>query len=241
MSRFLPMRQSHTVAVSITALTRYAAVGGLFLLSGSIISGAPAAAPRAWAMLEQGVGSSEKDSRARAVESMGLLVKNDRARKLAEARLKDDEPEVRAAAATTLGQIGLKASVPALTAAAHDQEAEVVFASAASLLKLGEPAAYRVYYAVLTGEKKTGEPLLESQLKMLKDPEALARIGFEQGIGFIPFGGMGLAVFKAFRADKVSPVRAAAAQRLVTDPDPASGRALAKAASDENGSFARLR
>jgi HEAT repeat protein len=115
----------------------------------------------------------------------------------------------------------------------HDKEAGVVFACASSLLQLGDPSAYRVYYAVLTGERKTGEPLLESQLKMLKDPEALARIGFEQGIGFIPFGGIGLTVFKSFRADNISPVRAAAAQRLVGDPDPASGRALAKAASDE--------
>jgi HEAT repeat protein len=98
---------------------------------------------------------------------------------------------------------------------------------------LGDQTAYRVYYAVLTGERKTGEPLLESQLKMLKDPQALARVGFEQGIGFIPFGGIGLTVFKSFHADSVSPVRAAAAQRLARDPDPASGRALVKAASDE--------
>jgi hypothetical protein len=27
---------------------------------------------------------------------------------------------------------------------------------------------------------------------MLTDPDALARIGFEQGIGFIPFGGIGV-------------------------------------------------
>jgi len=167
------------------------------------------------------------------MESLGLLVRNDRARKLAESKLKDDDPSVRAAAATSLGQIGLKTSVPALIDAAHDKEAEVVFASGAALLKLGNLEAYRIYYAVLTGEKKTGEPLLESQLKMLKDPDALARIGFEQGIGFIPFGGIGLTVFKSFRADNVSPVRAAAAQRLASDPDPASGRALAAATADE--------
>ena len=98
---------------------------------------------------------------------------------------------MRAAAATALGQIGLKTATPALTSALHDTEAGVVFACASSLLRLGDATAYRVYYAVLTGERKTGEPLLESQLKMLKDPEALARIGFEQGIGFIPLAGLG--------------------------------------------------
>jgi len=38
---------------------------------------------------------------------------------------------------------------------------------------------------------------------------------------------------ESFRQDTVSPVRAAAAQRLAADPDPASGRALANATKDE--------
>jgi len=196
-------------------------------------SPAPTHSARAWTILEQGAAGDSDDTRSRAVESLGLLVKNDRARKLAESKLKDEKPEVRAAAATALGQIGLKTATPALISAGHDKEAGVVFACASALLHLGDPSAYRVYYAVLTGERKTGEPLVESQLKMLKDPEALARIGFEQGIGFIPFGGIGLTVFKSFHADNVSPVRAAAAQRLASDPDPASGRALAAATADE--------
>jgi HEAT repeat protein len=124
-------------------------------------------------------------------------------------------------------------AAPALQRAVQDPDAEVVFASASALLKLGDPAGYRVYYAVLTGQRKTGEPLVESQLKMLKDPEALARIGLEQGIGFVPFGGIGLQSVKSLRQDNVSPVRAAAAQRLAGDPDPASGQALVAAAADD--------
>lgn len=70
-------------------------------------------------------------------------------------------------------------------------------------------------------------------MEMLKDPGTLAKVGFETGIGFIPFGGIGYKAFRSFHQDNVSPVRAAAAQRLVTDPDPASGTALAAAASDD--------
>jgi HEAT repeat protein len=196
-------------------------------------AGAQGSAERAWAILGQGVADAKGDTRATAVAALGLLVKEDRARTLAESRLGDAEPAVRAAAATALGQIELKTASPALTKAVQDPQAEVVFAAAGALLRLGDSAAYRVYYAVLTGERKTGEPLLESQLKLLKDPNALAQIGFEQGIGFIPFGGIGLQVFKSFRQDNVSPVRAAAAQRLAADPDPASGRALVRASADE--------
>ena len=126
-----------------------------------------------------------------ALHALGLLVKNDRARTLAESKLADPKPAVRAAAAEALGQIGLPASVPALKAMVKDKESEVVFSATSALFHLGDPSAFQVYYAVLTGQRKTGEPLLQSQMEMLKDPNALAKIGFEAGIGFIPFGGMG--------------------------------------------------
>lgn len=189
---------------------------------------------RAWGMLQTGAVADHRDTRTRAVEALGLLVKDDRARRLAESRLTDQEADVRAAAATTLGQIALTASVPALKKLLQDQETEVVFAATGALLQLGDPTAFQVYYAVLTGERKTGEPLLESQMKMLKDPDALARIGLETGAGFIPFGGISYKVVKTLTRDNVSPVRAVAAQKLAADPDPRSGQALVAAANDEH-------
>ena len=197
------------------------------------MSFAQAPVTRAWTLLEQGASSSSDDTRGNAVEALGLLVRSTRARRLVETALNDKDPAVRAAAATSLGQIGLRASIPPLTESVNDKDAEVVIAAAGALLRLGDLSAYHVYYAVLTGERKARKPLLESQLKLLKDPATLARVGFEQGVGFIPFGGMGLKVVKSFRQDNVSPVRAAAAQRLAADPDPDSGRALVAATSDE--------
>jgi HEAT repeat protein len=201
-------------------------------LSATVVN-AQTPSDRAWTVLQNGLTSGEHETRVRAVEGLGLIVKNDRARQLAEAALKDGATDVRAAAATALGQIAIKSSVPRLIEAVHDAETEVVFSAASALLALGDPAAYQVYFAVLTGERKSGGKLLESQLDMLKDPDALARIGFETGIGFIPFGGLGYKAVKAFRQDTVSSVRAAAAQKIATDPDPASGKALAAAAGDE--------
>ncbi len=188
---------------------------------------------RAWKILQDGTANADEDTRVAALHALGLLVKNDRARRLAESKLADQQPAVRVAAAEALGQIALPASVPALKAMVKDKESEVVFSATSALYHLGDPSAFQVYYAVLTGQRKTGEPLLESQMDMLKDPDTLARIGFEAGIGFIPFGGIGYKAFKSFRQDNVSPVRAAAAQRLATDPDPNSGKALAAAAADE--------
>lgn len=214
-----------------------ALVGTVFVLlaSQSSVSVAQAAggAPQAWTVLEQGLASQETDTQGKAIQALGLLHLNARAATLVEAHLTDKDSDIRAAAATALGQIGLKSEASKLFAMFADKEGEVVFSAAAALYHLGDKRAYGVYYAVLTGSRKTGQPLVESQMKMLKDPEALAKISLETGVGFIPFGGIGYKVVKSLTQDNVSPVRAAAAQKLALDPDPASGRALVAAASDD--------
>ena len=72
----------------------------------------------------------------------------------------------------------------------------------------------------MIGEKKSGAGLLDEQKKMLNDPKKMAQFGFEQGIGFVPFAGLGYGALKALRKDDESPVQAAAAKMLLKDPDP---------------------
>ena len=204
------------------------------LLAAALALPAPAAAQtaRAWQLLEAGLKDPKHDVRTAAAQALGLAA-DDRARVLAEWVLSDEKEDVRAAGAEALGHIGLPAAVPALKRALKDTDAGVVFSAASALYELKDPSAYEVYYAVLTGERKSGEGLLQSQLDLLKDPQALAKIGFEAGIGFIPFGGIGYKTFKAVTADKTSPVRAAAAHKLVNDPDPRTVQALVSALKDD--------
>jgi HEAT repeat protein len=114
-----------------------------------------------------------------------------------------------------------------------DQDAEVVFAAAAALYTLGDPRAYEFYYAVLTGQRKTGDSLVESQLKMLQDRRAVARMGIQAGLGFVPFGSLGYGLVRSRTKDDTSPVRAAAAQKLIRDPDAKTTDALISTAADE--------
>ena len=107
-----------------------------------------------------------------------------------------------------------------------------MFAAASALYTLGDPQTYDIYFAVLTGERKSGESLLDSQLQMLKDPKAVAQLGFQAGLGFVPFGSLGFSVLKAATKDDTSPVRSAAAQKLIRDPDPKTAQALMTAAAD---------
>jgi len=184
-------------------------------------------------MLETGIGDKNAEKRVLAIRVLGLLPDDSRASRLAEKALEDKEPAVRAAAAIALGQNGSKASCPKLRELLKDNDVGTVIAAAAALKALGDSAAYYVYYAVLTGERKSGGPLLDEQKKMLKDPKKMAQFGFEAGVGFVPFASIGVGAVKGLARDDSSPIRAAAAKDLASDPDPRSGDALVKASTDK--------
>ena len=87
---------------------------------------------------------------------------------------------------------------------------------------------------MLTGKRRGGKGLIREQLGTLKDKKKIAKMGFKEGIGFIPFAGMGYEAFKTVKKNDSSPVRAAAAKQLAQDPDPGTAKALVKATTDKN-------
>jgi HEAT repeat protein len=76
--------------------------------------------------------------------------------------------------------------------------------------------------------------LVAGELDTLRDPKKMALLGFQEGIGFVPFAGIGYGAIKTLVKDDTSPVRAAAARVLADDPDPDSEQALIDAASDKH-------
>ena len=185
---------------------------------------------QAWAVLNQGLTNSNIEKRARAVAELGLLPEDQQAEDAALTALKDQKPEVRAVAAQALGDMQAKSAKPQLLNALHDDDVTVILSAAHSLVLMGDEAGYNVFYAVLTGQQKSGQSLLAQQKKMLDDPRKLAGLGFQTGLGFVPFGGLGLSAFKLITKDDASPVLAAAAITLAKDSDPKSGQAIADAA-----------
>jgi HEAT repeat protein len=196
---------------------------------------AQTAAEKAWAVLQAGLVDKDVSQRATAVRVLGLLEGNPKAAELALTALHDEKPEVRTAAAIALGRLGGKSAAPKLVETIKgEKDVAVVMAGARSLVALGDSAGYAVYYAVLTGERKTGGSLLDEQKKMLSDPKKMAQFGFEQGIGFIPFASLGYGVLKKAKSDDTSLIRAAAAKILAADEDPKSSDALVVAAADKS-------
>jgi hypothetical protein len=84
----------------------------------------------------------------------------------------------------------------------------------------------------LNGERKAGKGPISSKASILTDPKKMAQLGFEEGIGFIPFASIGWGAIKAIRGDDTFPIPAPAAEVLAKDPEAAT-KALTDAAGDK--------
>jgi len=199
----------------------------------SMFSVAQTPQENAWAVLNGGLTNNSPDKRVKAVRVLGELTESRKAEEAALNALKDEKDDVRGAAAQALGDMDAKSAIPQLLNMISDPEPSVILAAAHSLITLGDHRGYSVYYAVLTGEQKTGTSLTEEQKKILKDRKKMAALGFQTGLGFVPFSGLAVGGFKLLTHDDTSPVLAAAALTLAKDPDPKSGEALANAAATQ--------
>ncbi|HVI11046.1 MAG TPA: HEAT repeat domain-containing protein [Candidatus Binatia bacterium] len=204
----------------------------MLLICGAL--GASAAAitgtAKSWAMLENGVKLKNTANRAIAVRALGLLQDDERARALAENALNDSRPEVRTAAVSALGAMHATQSMTKLQAALHDHRLSVVMAAAQALHELGDnTSAFAIYLDVLGGERK-GDSLITEQMDTLRNPKELATIGMEQGMGYVPFAGIGWDAWRYTHKKNPHPPRAIAAAVLANDPDLRTGRSLVRAA-----------
>jgi HEAT repeat protein len=189
---------------------------------------------RAWELLDKGVASQNAETRRIAVSALGLVNNNIHVVRIAEKALRDQNPEVRAAAATALGKMKSRVSIPKLIATLNDKDPEVMLAAAQSLVSFKSEQGYDIYYEVLTGQRKGGKSAAEQELAIVKNPKKLAEMGFKEGIGFVPLGGMGLEVYRALQGGTETGVRAAAAAMLAHDPDPHAATALSDAVGDSS-------
>jgi lipid-binding SYLF domain-containing protein/HEAT repeat protein len=188
----------------------------------------------AWHTLEAACTANKAIDRANATRVLGLIPNDLKATKLAEKALSDPKPEVRVAAAEALGDMNSRKSIPKLKRVLDDSDPSVALAVAHSLRQMHNDNAYEVYSEVLSEKRKGGKGLISSEMSTFSDPKKMAQLGFEEGIGFVPFAGIGWSAIKEVRKDDSSPVRAAAAGVLADDPDPATTKVLEQAAGDKS-------
>ncbi len=181
---------------------------------------------KAWTILDSGVHDSSAAKRAQAVSTLGLIVRDPKAAETAERALEDSNSDVQKAAIAALGEMGSRASLPKIKALLRRSDARNLVAIAAALKKLNDPLGYEIYYEILTGRRKTGGSIFAG----LENRKTLEKMGFEEAVGFIPFGGIGLGAYDYIKQNTgSSDVDAAAATALALDPDPATEKALVQA------------
>ncbi len=195
---------------------------------------------QAWKVLTEAAASSKDEIRAGNARALGLINKNAKAVELLEKALEDKDDDVRSSAATSLGLLKAKSSIPKLVETAKKEtDGNVVLAVAKALTDMDDPMGFAIYYAIVTGERKSGQGLVASQSKMLNDmlknPKSMANMAFQQGMGFVPFGGLAMGAFQAVRSSGKNEVlvKAAAVRTLSKDPDPKSTKALVAATGDK--------
>jgi HEAT repeat protein len=191
---------------------------------------------QAWNILVGGAHASNMDKRANAIQALGLASGDLEAVRLAEDALGDKEALVRGAAAKALGALGSPESIPKLQNLLADKDISVALAVGHALVQLKSNSGYDVYYSLVVGVRKGRTSPITEELNQMKTPVRAIRFAFDQGIGFLPYGGYGMEAYHAWKKRSTAPTRAAAARELAGDPDPRTGQALAKAVSDKDWS-----
>ena len=191
---------------------------------------------QAWNILVGGAHGSNMDKRANAIQALGLASGDLEAVRLAEDALGDKEALVRGAAAKALGALGSPESIPKLQNLLADKDISVALAVGHALVQLKSNSGYDVYYSLVVGVRKGRTSPITEELNQMKTPARAIRFAFDQGIGFLPYGGYGMEAYHDWKKRSTAPTRAAAARELAGDPDPRTGQALAKAVSDKDWS-----
>ena len=215
-----------------------AAFAACWLLIGFASAQAQSPQQLAWNILQAGATNTNSQQRVTAVTALAAITADPKAVTMAEQALQDQNSDVRAAAATTLGLLKATSSIPLLEKALKDTDPTVTISAAKALVEMNNEEGYDTYYAVATGQAKGGQGLVGSEQKelstLMHNPKDLAETAFEQGIGFVPFGGIGFGAFKAIHdsGQNAIVVKATAYKMLAKDPDPRSGKALVNASAD---------
>jgi len=236
------VRDTRTGYNLYVAASKLAAVTLLLTIisAAEVTPATPDTREQAWAVLNEGLKHDHASHRMIAVQALSLMAKNRTAERLAMRALQDHDIKVRASAATTLGQLHARQAIPALRKTLQDPQIVVVLSAAQALYLMKYPIAYDIYYAILMGDRKSSDGLLQSQLDRLKDPKQMMQLGLQEGISFVPFGGMGYEAFRELKSHNGASARAAAARFLARDPDQITEDALLQAAVADKDEEVRL-
>lgn len=193
----------------------------------------------AWEILRAGVAEPKIGKRTAATLALGTIGPSTEARRLVEAGLTDEAPQVRQAAAITLGKMKSEKSVDVLRMALRDKAPEVSFTAALALWGMGDHSGRQILFEVLAGKRGTSPGMVRGQMQdakaKLDNPSGLAMMGAKHGAGALlgPFA-MGLPLAESLWKDGSAPTRALSARMLGEDKGTQSVARLEHALGDKS-------
>lgn len=195
----------------------------LFLLLGCGFLCGQELRTQSWTILQAGAEERRASNRAQATLALGIIPDNPHAARLGERALQDSKSEVRRAAVVALGDMNAEGSLPKIKSLLEDSDIKTVLAVAAVLTKFNDPAGYKIYREIISGQRK-GSRLLDG----LKDKKDLQKMGIEGALGFVPYASYGVGAYNYFKRHDQANVNlnATAATALAQDPDSSGENAL---------------
>lgn len=159
----------------------------------------------AWSRLEDGVtGTKNTDTRIAAISALSMLGGQQRAEKLIGNCLHDPDIDVRLAAIVAAGELMKNGSANVfsneLRNQLNDQDPKVVFTTASTLWKLGDPSGEDILMAVSEGERSGDYNFWKGSThqanRTLHSPLALMKIAAQQSVSiFVPPVGIGMGAY----------------------------------------------
>lgn len=198
----------------------------------------------AWDVLQKGLQDSNPEKRRMTAVALAGAGTNPQAlQMLYDAMTKDKDPEVRQAAAGSLGEMKARVAIPKLKAA-MDSDPEVSFVAARSLWLMGDRSGRDLIEEVATGQqKKTTGMVSQAKLeasRRLHDPNGLAKMGALEAAGALmgPFS-IGLKLATEFAKDAGAQGRLLAITLLLQQCDAESAASIETAFENDKNETVR--
>lgn len=181
---------------------------------------AGSAVDRAWSMLTSNVSADKPaHDRIQALAALGSMGNDPRAARLIGDAIVEHNMDVRTAAILAAGQTKNPELTTRLRAALDDDQPQVAYAAATTLWKMHDESGEDLLLAVAGGERKDHPGKIKAEkhkaAKEMHSPRALAKIGIDQGSGYVlgPFG-FGVQAIEFIHKNGGDPGRAAAIDLL---------------------------
>jgi HEAT repeat protein len=192
----------------------------------------------AWDLLNHGLTDGGTARRIQTVTALGSIGPASHVVNLLEVGLADKEVTVRMTAAAALGEMQARSAMPRLRQALDDVSAEVDFAAAQALWKMGDQSGREILWGVLAGDRKSGPGLIQGEVRNAKnklhDPAAMARLGVGEAAGLLGPFSIGVWFGEELMKDKGAAARTLCARLMATDSDPRSIQELESNLDDKS-------